>query len=554
MKKFVFFLLTFIPGLTIHAQTAWELSAEDAQSQKLNAIESNEDGSIFQLRFVASTPAYTYSIETIDSTGAATYSSTFCLPDSGFNHKVVSFQADTVMNRLVVISQYEDSTNFYMHMLVLNFYLTPQDSMHYGVSKSNADQFSVKGGGMDYAFNKFIVYNYRDAGDQIWTRGLARKTLTGSTKSNSFKAGQASNDGIFINTCTVMPTGFIYIGGARKESLYGNYIFLEKINSSLVTLWEVKDQIIPNNTFTNHVSSIHVYSTASNSQILVGGTIYGLAPGDTVIRSHGFMRAYNSNGTLKWNHELGLVRDYKLVMGKNGYAHGVGSNNGSASGLDIRITRLFYKDGVLSWARYYGNRSAPISLDVERDGSLLICGDRNSDITLANGTTKTVRSYMLVRYSKFGKRLFDYNYPWSIQPGVTYTAAALTDVATGRSGFYYAAGWERTAANFSGTEAYFDSVRTIQFNNGALRTTLEEPPSEKLLVRPNPAQNEVSFESEFQILDFIIADAKGSLTSLDAMQQDGATYRCDISSLKPGLYILKVRTERGWKTARFIKE
>ncbi len=554
MKKYILFLVSLLFSMGTYAQTGWQLTTEDQQVQKLNAIESNEDGTFFQLRFLATSPSYTYSLEVIDSTGTASYSSTFSLPDSGFNHKVVSFQADTVLNRLVVISQYEDSVNYYMHLLVLNFFLTPQDSMHFGVSKINADQLIVNGGGIDYAFNKIIVYNYRDALDQIWTRGVARKTITGSMKSNSFKAGQASNDGIYIHDCTVTPTGYIYIGGARKESLSGNFIYLEKVNSSLSTIYEVKDQLIQSNTFTNHISSIHVYNTTATSQVVVSGTIYGLAPGDTIIRSHGFIRAYNANGLQRWNYQNYEVRDYTKVIAKNSYVHAVGTNNKSVSGLDTKITRLFLKDGALDWNRYYAGKSVPMGLQVEKDGSILICGDKNTTVMMADGTSKTVRSYMLTRYSKHGKRLFDYNHLWSILPGTTGVAAALTDIATGRSGNYYAAGWEHLIASFSGTEAYFDSVRTIQFVNGALRTGLEEPANEKLIIRPNPARNEILFDSEFQIIDFVIADAKGGITSIENMQQEGLSYRCDISSLSPGLYILKIRTERGWKSARFIKE
>lgn len=554
MKKYILFLLTLLLTSEVNAQTGWHLTAEDQQTQKLNAVESNEDGSFFQLRFNASLPAYTYSLEVIDSTGIPSYSTLISLPDSGYNHKIVSFQADTVLNRLVVISQYEDSVNYYMHLLVLNFFLTPQDSMHFGVSKTNADQLIVNGGGIDYAFTKVIVYNYRDALDQIWTRGVARKTLAGSIKSNAFKAGQASNDGIYVHDCTVTPTGYIYIGGARKESLSGNFLYFEKINTNLTTIFEVKDQLIQNNTFTNHVSAIHVYNTTSNSQVVIAGTIYGLAPGDTIIRSHGFIRAYSANGIQRWNFQNYEVRDYKKVIAKNSYVHAIGTNNVSSSGLDTKITRLFLKDGVVDWNRYYPGKSVPLNLQIEKDGSLLICGDKNTTITLADGSTKTVRSYMLTRYSKHGKRLFDFNYAWSLPPGGNGVAAAFTDMATGRSGNYYAAGWEHLTANFNGTEAYFDSVRTIQFVNGALRTTLEEPANEKLIIRPNPARNEILFDSEFQIIDFIIADAKGSITKIENMQQEGRAYRCDISSLSPGMYILKIQTERGWKSARFIKE
>ena len=554
MKKLILFLLPLFVVINSTAQTGWQLVAEDQQTQKLNLVESNEEGAFFQLRFISSNPSYTYSLEVIDSTGTSTYVSTFSLPDSGYNHKVVSFQTDTVMNRILVISQYEDNQNYYMHMLVLNYFLTPQDSMHFGVSKSNADQLIVNGGGMDYAFNKFIIYNYRDALDQIWTRGIARKTISGSLKANLFKAGQASNDGIFINDCVVTPTGFIYLGGARKESLSGNFIYFEKVNSNFTTIYEIKDQMIQNNTYTNHVSSIHVYNNTSSSQVIIAGTIYGLAPGDTVIRSHGFIRSYNYIGLQKWNFENYEVRDYKKVIGMDSHVHAVGTYNKTVSGLDTKITRLVLKDGSVDWNRYYPNKSTPLSLQIEKDGSLLIGGDKNMTITLADGTNKTIRSYMLIRYSKRGKRLYEFNNNWILPENATTAAGGFTDIATGRSGNYYASGWEHITSSFAGTDAYFDSVRTIQFTNGALRTATETANNEKLVIRPNPARNEILFDSESQIIDFIIADVKGGITPIENLQQEGVAYRCDISTLSPGMYILKVRTDYGWKSTKFIKE
>lgn len=554
MKKLILFLLPLFVVINSTAQTGWQLVAEDQQTQKLNLVESNEEGAFFQLRFNSSNPSYTYSLEVIDSTGTSTYVSTFSLPDSGYNHKVVSFQTDTVMNRILVISQYEDNQNYYMHMLVLNYFLTPQDSMHFGVSKSNADQLIVNGGGMDYAFNKFIIYNYRDALDQIWTRGIARKTISGSLKANLFKAGQASNDGIFINDCVVTPTGFIYLGGARKESLSGNFIYFEKVNSNFTTIYEIKDQMIQNNTYTNHVSSIHVYNNTSSSQVIIAGTIYGLAPGDTVIRSHGFIRSYNYIGLQKWNFENYEVRDYKKVIGMDSHVHAVGTYNKTVSGLDTKITRLVLKDGSVDWNRYYPNKSTPLSLQIEKDGSLLIGGDKNMTITLADGTNKTIRSYMLIRYSKRGKRLYEFNNNWILPENATTAAGGFTDIATGRSGNYYASGWEHITSSFAGTDAYFDSVRTIQFTNGALRTATETANNEKLVIRPNPARNEILFDSESQIIDFIIADVKGGITPIENLQQEGVAYRCDISTLSPGMYILKVRTDYGWKSTKFIKE
>ena len=553
MKKYLFIVLMLCFHLS-YGQTGWNDTETDAQSLRLNQIESHMDGTVFQLRHVSTFPVYAYSIEQIDSSGALLNSTTLHLPDSGNAHKVCTFSLDTVMNRLLVLSQYEDTNNYYMHMLTLNYFLTPQDSFHYGVKKANADRFSVIGGGMDYAFNQYIIFNYRDAIDQIWGRGICKKTISGTYNSNLFKAGQASNDGIYLRSFAISPSGFIYFGGARKESLTGNFIYFEKMNANLTTLLEVKDQLIANNTAINQVSAIHISNNSGTSNVVIGGSIYGLAPGDTIIRSHGFLRSYSSNGTLRWNVQQFDVRDFHLVVTYNGYVHAVGNNNIGNSGLDIRIARYFAKDGVKNWQRYYGNKSAASCLRVEKDGSLLISGDRNQTINLPSGNAKTVRSYMLLRYSKFGKRLFEYIGPWSLPAGSTDAAAMFSDIATGRGGYYYASGWERITVNIGGTEAWFDSVRTLQFTNGSLRTTMEEPPNEKLVIRPNPAKNEITFGSEYQITDFLIASAQGSQTNIESLQQEGVTYRCEISQLSPGMYILKVRTERGWKSTRFIKE
>ena len=73
MKKYILFLVSLLFPMGTYAQTGWQLTTEDQQVQKLNAIESNEDGTFFQLRFLATSPSYTYSLEVIDSTGTASY-------------------------------------------------------------------------------------------------------------------------------------------------------------------------------------------------------------------------------------------------------------------------------------------------------------------------------------------------------------------------------------------------------------------------------------------------------------------------------------------------
>jgi hypothetical protein len=289
--------------------------------------------------------------------------------------------------------------------------------------------------------------------------------------------------------------------------------------------------------------------------VLFSGTIFGLAPGDTIYRSHGFIKAYTATGTLRWTYQNYEVRDYKKVIAKNSFVHAVGNNNSTNSGLDTRLSRVFLKDGVSDWNRYYAFKSIATALKVEDDGSILIAGDKQISLALPTGTTTTTRSYMLTRYSKFGKRLYDYNHSWSPAIGTTSISAGMSDLITGRSGSYYSAGWERTQYDIGSGLIIADSTRSFQFTNGAIRFAPDVPlPNDKLVIRPNPAKNEITFDSELQVTDFMIVSSGGTLVEIEELHQDATTYHCNVSKLSSGMYIIKVRTERGWKHARFMKE
>lgn len=536
------------------AQTGWTNANSDAEAKKLQFIESGEAGTLFRLRYAESNPAYTYLLEEFDSTGSILKSASFSLPDSGIQATVCSFTLDTFLNRLIVVAQFEDQQQFYLHLLALDYLFVPLDSFQFSLPKTDVDQLTVLGGGMDATANQYVVYSYRDAVDQTRGRGITSKDSNGTYKNNVFKAGQSPNDGIYLQCYAISPAGFIYCGGERRESNGGNYIYFEKMNANLVTLFEVKEQLVQNNTGNNRVSSIHLLTTASNSQVLISGTIFGLAPGDTILRSHGFIRSYTSAGVQRWNYQTFLVRDYVSVIGKNSYVHAIGSNNNVPNGLDTRITRLFNKDGVEDWNRLFGFRSAARCLQVEKDGSLLIAGDKNQTVTLPGGTNKTVRSYMLTRYSKAGKRLFNYSYSFTLPAGTTNVSACITDLATGRTGYYYLAGWERITSG-SGTSAVFtDSIRTIQLTNGAQRTAAPATASEKILISPNPARNEITFTSGENVIAVNLVAAQGTTTRCNNFVQEGTTYRMDIRLLAPGLYLLQIQTKGGWSTSRFVKE
>lgn len=551
-KAFILISLLLTLSSSLLAQTGWILSSSDNTALKRNFIESLSNGSFYRLSTADSLSPNCYSLALIDSSGTTIHQIELAVTDS--NPKVIAFTIDTITQHLCITEQSESSSAYYMHLKVFDYNLNYMDSLTWGVTKTSSLGVEVFGGGIDTANNKFIVYRSKDMFDQMWNRSICRKNAAGVIKNNSVKIGQAANDGFYIHQAVISPTGNIYIAGTRKESLYGNYFYLERVNASFNTIFEIKDQLVLNTVDNNHISSIHLVNATAASPIVVGGTMYGLAPGDTIVRCHGVIRSYSSTGVLRWNFQNFEVRDYKHVKTRFSFVYAAGTNNKFQSGLDTRITRLFYKDGVLDWNRYYGNKSIPLCLEVEADKSFLIGGEKQSKVTLPGGTQLNIRSYLVTRYSKTGKRLYDYEHTWDATNGLTSVQAAITDIATGYNQFYYAAGNSRIVQTASGSNSNFDSTSVIQFTNGSLRTGNEIPPEVLLNIRPNPAKDAIQFTCESQVTDLIIYSMTGQKMKTESIDQEGITYTCNIGHLSPGTYVLRVMANKTWFTSKFVKE
>lgn len=552
MKKLSLLCILTLLYAAAHCQTGWKKSANDSIKTNLCLIESTSSGTLFQLIYDYSQLPFSYLLQAMDSTGAVTTQASVQL--TGDSTSIRNFRIDTVQQRLLIATQSADTISFTMTLMVMDYNLSVTDSASFSLLKTTTDSCDFIGGGIDLSANKFLIYRYRNSSDQIWSRGVSRKNAAGTYKSVTAKVGQAANDGYYINDFAVMPTGNLYIAGARKESQFGNFFFLEKLNSSMSNVFEVKDQLIQFNADDTHASSIHVYTNAANSQVVVSGSIYGLAPGDTMNRCHGVIRCYNYKGILKWNYQNFEAADYTKVVSKSSYVHAVGSASNNPGGFDTKIIRLFLKDGVVLWERYYGNKSKARDLKIEADGSLLICGDKRYNYPLQGAGNLETRSYMLLRYSKFGKKLYDFNYSWNLPFNPVALTAGFTDLATGRSTLYYAAGSSSIIYEDINGVQYADSLLLQQFINGSLRTGSSGKNTTSLNIRPNPARTEINFSSYEQITDMLIVSNEGRMMPLKELQQEDTHYRYDISELPAGIYVLKIQTASGWSTEKFIKE
>ncbi|NOX86696.1 MAG: T9SS type A sorting domain-containing protein, partial [Chlorobi bacterium] len=77
-------------------------------------------------------------------------------------------------------------------------------------------------------------------------------------------------------------------------------------------------------------------------------------------------------------------------------------------------------------------------------------------------------------------------------------------------------------------------------------------PFEKLILYPNPAHNLLNIKSKNSILDLTIINLNGQV--LINVQSSGSTlFQQDITLLKPGIYFVKIRTEKGITVRKFVK-
>jgi hypothetical protein len=93
-------------------------------------------------------------------------------------------------------------------------------------------------------------------------------------------------------------------------------------------------------------------------------------------------------------------------------------------------------------------------------------------------------------------------------------------------------------------------IATISFSNQ--NVGVDEIDLQNISIYPNPVQNELFIETEEgNITEMVILDYAGrvakSITNLNAKS-------IDVSDLKQGVYILKVSTENGVSTKRFVKQ
>ena len=85
-----------------------------------------------------------------------------------------------------------------------------------------------------------------------------------------------------------------------------------------------------------------------------------------------------------------------------------------------------------------------------------------------------------------------------------------------------------------------------------LASVIQEQNQSDVLLCPNPVYGKLILSSKFAISEVVLANLQGQIIEMRKVNSL-KSYQFDVTFLKPGLYILKVNTEKGVVTKKFLK-
>ncbi|WMI69720.1 T9SS type A sorting domain-containing protein [Mangrovimonas sp. YM274] len=107
-------------------------------------------------------------------------------------------------------------------------------------------------------------------------------------------------------------------------------------------------------------------------------------------------------------------------------------------------------------------------------------------------------------------------------------------------------------------EIYFDYNAAIHTNNATTvvedALSIEEISKEGIVsVYPNPVSNVLHFETNESLLLIAIYDLQGRVVMQQAFTQGAGDFQCDVSNLSKGMYTVQVKTAKGERFLKVIK-
>ncbi|HLG36310.1 MAG TPA: T9SS type A sorting domain-containing protein, partial [Bacteroidia bacterium] len=275
---------------------------------------------------------------------------------------------------------------------------------------------------------------------------------------------------------------------------------------------------------------------------LISGTTQNFGAGANDV----FLMKTDSLGSILWSRTYGgSSNDYPhslIVTADGGYAISGYSSSFTNGNDDIYIIKTNAIGDTL-WTRIYGsaNQESAKSIRQTSDGGYVVCGKSNS-------------------FSVYGAYVVKTN----------SNASMSCNEGNPATGMGYPS-WNNNAA--SPIVASFGTSYPLSFttssgtmiNNLCLTTSTDRDESNiSFSLSPNPATTEIRIENKTKIESIEIYDVLGircqllvvSGQSSVAQQLSTDTYplTVDVSKLSPGIYFVKVKTEKGESAAKFVKQ
>lgn len=313
--------------------------------------------------------------------------------------------------------------------------------------------------------------------------------------------------------------GYILIG--RIMNVSGGDVFLAKTDSLGNTLW--MKSIDVGGSFDDFAYS--AVKTVDNGIVITGKT--GVSPNYNV-----FILKADSIGNPVWS------RNY----GRSGYDEGnaikevssggyiVAGSSFGTSNTDVYLLRTD-ANGAMDWERTFG-----YSAGFDYGWSVGETSDNGFMITGLFGTSSAKAYFIKTDINGHSAGC------WEAIPvsSTMILAPSLVSVsATISSAFVEAPGVITTQ--------YKGNRYTECFNSGTVET-IGQSMSEEIVLYPNPSSTKISISSSGQIESYEVMSLQGQLLLV------GKGAECELGTLAKGFYLLRVKSNLGNSTFRFIKE
>lgn len=345
------------------------------------------------------------------------------------------------------------------------------------------------------------------------------------TKDTSFNIGVGFNS--YIEDIAIQSDGKILVGGQFTTFNGSTQKYLVRLNAN-----GTRDNSFNVGTkFNNTVLTIVVQS---DDKILIGGnfTTFNGSAQNRLIR-------LNTDGTKDSNFDIGTgftvananyFSLYSIVLQPDGKILVGGAFNTFNGNIENRLIRL-HTDGTKdsSFNIASGFNDNVFSIALQSDNKILVGGS----FTIFNGNTQN----RLIRLNADGTQDNGFN----IGTGFNESVYSLLVQSDGK--VWLAGGF----TSYNGTV----SNRIIRLNGG-LSLSVDNFSKDKIKVYPNPTKNSINFVSvdDNGISEYVINDVLGKKISKGNLN----TNSINVENLEAGVYILKITTNRGILTSKFIKE